>query len=190
MPDDRLPGTENMKCAIGLYEGTSEFVEGPLKGQKVHGIFSYANVAEEPCEKPVRFWCKRKGSHHAWLACSDPEHRRDAETVLELTPEYIAFLVWQQKPGQPIPKLLEHRVKRDPFLDAPKRLVESTPEPKALPPKKRIPRNKKQKKPRTLAQAIDRLPTTEKKKKAYKQAGEAALKVFAAVIGLVDKDKG
>ncbi len=183
MTDGRLPGTENMKCAIGLYEGTSEFVEGPLKGQKVHGIFSYANVAEEPCDKPVRFWCKRKGTHHAWLACSDPEHRRDAESVLELTPEYIAFLVWQQKPGQPIPKILEHRAKRDPFLDAPKRLVESTPEAKALPEKKRIPRNKK----KLLA---NHRPTKSSKGEALEKAGKAAAKVFAVVMGLVDKDKG
>jgi hypothetical protein len=88
-----------------------------------------------------------------------------------------------------MPEALKNRVKRDPFLDAPKRLVEAPAEPKALPPKKRIPRNKKQKKPRTLAQAIERLPTTQKKKEAYKQAGKAALRVFAGVTGLVDKGK-
>lgn len=224
MTDDKLPGTENMKCAIGLYEGSREYVDGPFKGTKVYGIFSYVDVVDEPCHAPVRFWCKRKGSNHAWLACANPEHQRDAETVLKLTPEYIAFLVWQQKPGQPMPEILRDRVKRDPFLDS-KKLVEAPVEPKALPkapfkpcqcghgavfhihqgtgctscacptfrtpeslPKKRIPRNKKQKKPRTLAQAIERLPPN-KKREAYKQAGKAALRVFAGVMGLVDKEK-
>jgi hypothetical protein len=189
MTQDKLPGTENMKCAIGLYEGSRTYVEGPFKGTSVHGVFSYVDVSDEPCEKPVRFWCKRKGSNHAWLACDNPEHRRDAEAVLELTPEYIAFLVWQQKPGQPMPELLKNRVKRDPFLDAPKKLVESTPEPKALPAKQRIPRNKKQKKPRTLTQAIDKLPN-QKKAKAYKEALQLGGKVMAVVMGLVDKEKG
>jgi len=188
MTEDTLPGTENMKCAIGLYEGSREYVDGPFKGTKVHGVFSYVDVSDEPCHKPVRFWCKRKGSNHAWLACANPEHQRDAQHVLELTPEYIAFLVWQQKPGQPMPELLQNRVKRDPFLDAPKRLVESTPESKALPPKKRIPRNKKQKKARTLGQAIERLPPS-KKREAYREAAKGAIKVFAAVMGLVDKGK-
>lgn len=188
MPDDKLPGTENMKCAIGLYEGSREYVDGPFKGVKVHGIFSYVDVVDEPCNEPVRFWCKRKGSNHAWLACSNPEHRRDAEKVLELTPEYIAFLVWQQKPGQPMPETLRDRAKRDPFLDAPKKVLEAPSEPKALPPKKRIPRNKKQKKPRTLVEKIERLPV-ERRADAYAKAGKAALKVFASVMGLVDKDK-
>jgi hypothetical protein len=188
MTDDKLPGTENMKCAIGLYEGSREYVEGPFKGTKVHGMFSYVDVSDEPCHEPVRFWCKRKGSNHAWLACNNPEHRRDAEHVLELTPEYIAFLVWQQKPGQPMPEVLKNRVKRDPFLDAPKKLVESTPEPKALPAKRRIPRNKKQKKPRTLAQAIERLPP-QRKTEARKEAFKLGVKVMAAVMGLVEKDK-
>jgi hypothetical protein len=188
MTDDKLPGTENMKCAIGLYEGSRTYVDGPFKGTVVRGVFSYVDVADQPCNEPVRFWCKRKGSNHAWLACDNPEHRRDAETVLALTPEYIAFLVWQQNPGQPMPELLRERAKRDPFLDAPKRLVEAPADPKLLPPKKRIPRNKKQKKPRTLAQAIERLPP-ERKKQAYKEALNAAGKVFAGVMGLVDKDK-
>lgn len=188
MTQDKLPGTEGMKCAIGLYEGSREYVDGPFKGTKVHGVFSYVDVSDEPCNEPVQFWCKRKGSNHAWLACNNPEHQRDAETVLKLTPEYIAFLVWQQKPGQPMPELLRERAKRDPFLDAPKKLIESTPEPKALPAKTRIPRNRKQKKARTLAQRIDQLPS-EKKAQAYKTAGKAAVKVFAAVMGLVDKDK-
>jgi len=188
MTEDTLPGTENMKCAIGLYEGSREYVDGPFKGTKVYGVFSYVDVSDEPCVRPVRFWCKRKGSNHAWLACDNPEHRRDADTVLALTPEYIAFLVWQQKPGQPMPELLKNRVKRDPFLDAPKRLVESTPEPKALPPKKRIPRNKKQKKARTLGQVIDRLPP-QRKAEAYREALQLGGKVMAAVMGLVDKGK-
>jgi hypothetical protein len=188
MTEDTLPGTENMKCAIGLYEGSREYVDGPFKGTKVYGVFSYVDVSDEPCAKPVKFWCKRKGSNHAWLACDNPEHRRDAETVLALTPEYIAFLVWQQKPGAPMPKILENRVKRDPFLDAPKRLVDSTPEPKALPPKKRIPRNMKQKKARTLTQAIERLPPNQKAK-AYGDAIKVAGKVFASVMGLVEKGK-
>jgi len=191
MTQDKLPGTDDMKCAIGLYEGSREYVDGPFKGTKVHGVFSYVDVSDEPCHKPVRFWCKRKGSNHAWLACDNPEHRRDAETVLELTPEYIAFLVWQQKPGQPMPEILQGRVKRDPFLDAPKRVLDSyspEQEPKALPPKQRIPRNKKQKKARTLGQAIDRLPR-QKKAEAYKEALQLGGKVIAAVMGLTGKDK-
>jgi len=188
MTQDKLPGTESMKCAIGLYEGSREYVDGPFKGTKVHGVFSYVDVSEEPCNEPVAYWCKRKGSNHAWLACNNPEHRRDAETVLKLTPEYIAFLVWQQKPGAPMPELLRERVKRDPFLDAPKKLIEAPTEPKALPPKKRIPRNKKQKKARTLAQRIDQLPPP-RKAEAYRDAAKMAGKVFAAVLGLVDKDK-
>lgn len=191
MIEDKLPGTDGMKCAIGLYEGTREYVDGPFKGTKVHGVFSYVDVSDEPCDKPVRFWCKRKGTNHAWLACDNPEHRRDAETVLPLTPEYVAFLRWQQGPASRdnMPEVLKNRVKRDPFLDAPRALVEVPSEPKALPPKRRIPRNKKQKKARTLAQAIERLPTPERKREAYKKAGKAALQVFAAVVGLVDKGK-
>jgi hypothetical protein len=87
-----------------------------------------------------------------------------------------------------MPELLKARVKRDPFLDAPKKLVESTPEPKALPPKKRIPRNKKQKKARTLGQRIDQLPPP-RKAEAYRDAAKMAGKVFATVLGIVDKDK-
>jgi hypothetical protein len=190
MSEDKLPGTEGMKCAIGLYEGSREYVDGPFKGVKVHGVFSYVDVSDEPCNEPVKFWCKRKGSNHAWLACANPEHRRDAETVLELTPEYIAFLQWQQGAAtrENMPEVLKNRVKRDPFLDAPKRVVEAPTEPKALPAKTRIPRNKKRKKPRTLTQAIERLPT-ERKAEAYKKAGKTAVKVFAAVMSLVDKDK-
>jgi hypothetical protein len=187
MTQDKLPGTENMKCAIGLYEGSREYVDGPFKGIKVHGVFSYVDVSDEPCNEPVAVWCKRKGSNHAWLACNNPQHQRDAETVLKLTPEYIAFLVWQQKPGQPMPEILRDRAKRDPFLDS-KKLVEAPIEPKALPPKKRIPRNKKSKKARTLAQRIEQLPP-QRKAQAYREAGKVAVKVFAAVMGLVDKDK-
>ncbi len=190
MTQDKLPGTESMKCAIGLYEGSREYVDGPFKGTKVFGVFSYVDVSDEPCNAPVRFWCKRKGSNHAWLACDNPEHRRDAESVLELTDEYIAFLRWQQGPASRanMPEVLKNRVKRDPFLDAPKKLIESTPEPKALPAKKRIPRNKKQKKARTLTQRIEQV-NPNSRAQAYKDASKAGLKVFAAVMGLVDKGK-
>ncbi|HEX6826580.1 MAG TPA: hypothetical protein VF077_09730 [Nitrospiraceae bacterium] len=174
MVDSQLPGTEGMKCAIGLYEGTREYVEGPFKGHKVSGVFSYVDIVDEPCNEPVRFWCKRKGTRHAWLACANPEHQRDAESVVELTPERIAFLVWQQKPGQPLPECLKGRKMHDPFIDAPKRVIESTPPPKALPPKKRIPRNKKPKKP-----SHEELP--------IERAMRAAGQVFNTVKKLVDK---
>lgn len=182
MTKDKLPGTEGMKCAIGLYEGTREYVDGPFKGHKVHGIFSYVDVVDEPCNEPVKYWCKRKGSNHAWLACANPEHRRDAETVLELTPEYIAFLRWQQGPASRdnMPEVLKNRVKRDPFLDAPKKVIDAPTEPKALPRKKPIPRNRKSKKTLPIVKA-------EGKREAYQKAGKAAVKVFAAVMALVDK---
>lgn len=198
MTDDKLPGTENMKCAIGLYEGSREYVDGPFKGTKVYGVFSYVDVSDKPCDEPVRFWCKRKGSNHAWLACGNPEHRRDAEAVLPLTPEYIAFLVWQQKPGQPMPELLANRAKRDPFLDAPKQLVQAPQEPKALlPPKKQrcIPRNKcptcHQPRyvvgPNVCSNAFHN--NSSRRAKAIGEAAQAASKVFAGVMGLVEKSK-
>lgn len=176
MPNDTLPGTENMKCAIGLYEGSREYVDGPFKGTKVYGVFSYVDVSDEPCDKPVRFWCKRKGSNHAWLACDNPEHQRDAEMKLELNPEYIAFLVWQQNPGQPMPEALRNRTKRNPFLDAPKKLVEAAPEPKLLPPKKRhkIPRNK---------------PKTNLRAKSMGDAAKIAGGIMTGIMGLVEKGK-
>jgi hypothetical protein len=141
MTEEKLPGTENMKCAIGLYEGSRHYVDGPFKGRIVYGTFSYVDVSDKPCDRPVRVWCKRAGSNHAWLACDDPQHQRDAEIILPLNEEYIAFLVWQQNPLQPMPEILRNRVKRNPFFDAPKRTI-IVEEPKALPPKTRIPRNK------------------------------------------------
>ena len=186
MSTDRLPGTELMRCARGLYEGTTTYTDGPFKGQSVHGVFSYVNI-DGPCHRPVRNWCKRRGSNHAWLACDLPEHRQDAEVVLPLEEEHIAFLVWQQNPLAEMPEILRNRTKRNPFLDAPKKVI-TVDEPK---PKKRIPRNKgtkAKKRARTLLEALEgQEPKT--RGEAFVQAIGIGLDVAKKVMQLNANDR-
>jgi hypothetical protein len=194
MKEDTLPGTENMKCAIGLYYGTRRYVEGEFKGHSVTGVFSYVDVSDDgPCNRPVRVWCKWKDGNNAWLACANPNHQRDAEIVLLLNEEYIAYLVWQQNPFAPMPEILRNRTKRNPFLDAPKKVITVGDETKALPAKKRIPRNKGNKaarKARTLGEALQAIPP-QNRAEAYREAAKTGLRILVGVAALGAKaDKG
>lgn len=156
-----LPGTEGMKCAMGLYEGSRKWVDGPFKGRIVHGVFSKVDLSDNPCTRPVRVWCKWSEGTYAWLACDDPAHQKEAAIILPLDgvngAEYIAFLVWQQDPRKPMPEILKNRKRRNPFLDAPRETIEVHPGEvyrELLPPKKPIPRNKGSKAKKRLAQIL------------------------------------
>jgi hypothetical protein len=142
-----LPGTESMKCAMGLYRGSREFIDGPFKGTKVWGVFSNVDISDSPCERPVRVWClwdDHQDGKRAWLACDDPAHRQGAEAVVRLDgprgDEYIAFLRSQQgsyKAGD----IFRNKARRNPALDVkPKLLMAKFAEESSN--KKPMPRNK------------------------------------------------
>lgn len=113
--NDRIPGTEGMHCAIGLFQGSRTLTMSNgihKRGHAVHGVFGLRDPdgmfgPPNVCTNPPRFWCMFEGQW-GWLACDLPDHQRGAEAVTYLTPEIVAFLVWQQNPYQPLPPFLQN----------------------------------------------------------------------------------
>jgi hypothetical protein len=71
------------QCAVGVYPGERTFANGV----SVRGVFGMGGIEEE-CHAPVTARCQLsingRLTPYYWLACDNPEHRRDAGIIEHL----------------------------------------------------------------------------------------------------------
>jgi len=85
------------KCAVGVYPGERRFPDGTVS----RGVFGMVGVVPD-CPFPVTARCQYMLDGHLlpywWLACDNPEHRRDAGVIQHLDPEGYVVRIEKIRP--------------------------------------------------------------------------------------------